>query len=229
MTLRFYSFSLATTANDLGLFFSSAKTKVMVFNISLQSQIFHLGKQPIETIKHYKYLGVTIDARLSFTKYLADTKHKIYSRLNMIKIISTIKIGLNTKMLVTLYKALIQSIILYAASVLLLAAPSAIHNLEQAQRTCLLYVLGLPPGSSSALLHQESGILPLGQLVRMVTAKYIVRTASNPVPNITRIQTEIHKDPRVHQAISWSMKAAWPQKDIGIPQIQPPVSQESPP
>jgi len=95
----------------------------------------------------------------------------------------------------------------------------------------LTICIGSPPGSSSALLHQESGILPLGQLVRMVTAKYILRTASNPnpVPNITRVQTEIHKDPRVHQAISWSMKAVWLQKDIGIPQIQPPVSQESPP
>ena len=142
----------------------------------------------------------------------------------MIKIISNFKIGLNTKVLVTLYKALIQSILLYAVPVLLLAAPSAITNLEQAQRTCLGYVFGLPPGASSALLHQESGILPLGQLVRMATAKYILRTASNPnpVPNITRVQTEIHKDPRVHQAISWSMKAAWLQNNIGIPQIQPP-------
>ena len=193
----------------------------MVFNTSCQSEIFHLGKQPIETVKPYKYLGVAIDARLSFTKHLADTKHKIYSRLNMLNIISNFKIGLNTKMLVTLYKALIQSILLYAAPVLLLAAPSAITNLEQAQRTCLRYVLGVPTGSSSALLHQESGILPLGQLVRMVTPKYILRTASNPnrVPNITRVQTEIHKYPRVHQAISWSMKAAWLQKDMGIPQI----------
>ena len=120
---------MATTANDLGLFFSSVKTKV---NTSRKSDIFHLGKQPIETVKYYKYLGVTIDAHLSFTKHIADTKHKIYSRLNMIKIISDLKIGLNTKMLVTLYKALIQSIILYGAPVLLLAAPSATTNLEHA-------------------------------------------------------------------------------------------------
>jgi len=67
--------TLTTTVNDLELFFSSAKTKVMVFNTSLQSEIFHLGKQPIETVKYYKYLGLTIDTRLSFTKHLADTKH----------------------------------------------------------------------------------------------------------------------------------------------------------
>ena len=76
----------------------------------------------------------------------------------MIKIISNFKIGLNTKMLVTLYKALIQSIILYAVPVFLLAAPSEIKNLEQAQRTCLRYVLGLPqnPDQHSFIKNQVS-------------------------------------------------------------------------
>ena len=43
----------------------------------------------------------------------------------MIKPITNLKIGLNTKMLIILYKSLIQSVLLYAAPVLLLACNSA--------------------------------------------------------------------------------------------------------
>jgi len=63
----------------------------------------------------------------------------------------------------------------------------------------------------------------------MVTAKYIVRTATNPNPNIASVQTEIHKYIRVHQDVSWSMKTAWLQNNIRILPIQPPESQESHP
>jgi len=61
--------------------------------------------------------------------------------------------------------------------------------------------------------------------------QYIVRIATNPnlVSNISRVQTEIDKDPRVHRVVSWSTKSTRLQNDIGIPPIQPPESQESPP
>jgi len=36
-------------------------------------------------IKDYKYLGFTKDSRLSFIRYVVDTKHKVDSRFNMIK------------------------------------------------------------------------------------------------------------------------------------------------
>lgn len=222
----------ATTANALGLFFSPTKTKIMKFNAnSQQSNNFHLGQQRIESVKMYKYLGVVIDPRLSFIKHADEVKRKVYVRLNMIKIISNIKLGITTKMLINLYKALIQSVLLYAAPILLMASQTAMKSLEVAQRTTLRYILGLPSSASSTLVHQESGVPPLEQIVRRDTAKYILRTATktDPVLNITRVQTEIQKDPRVHKDISWSIRAARLQKSIGIPPIQPPESQEPPP
>ena len=53
-------------------------------------------------VKDYKYLGITIDRRLSFIRHVADTKRKVDSRLNMIKAITNLKIGVNTKVLITL-------------------------------------------------------------------------------------------------------------------------------
>ena len=88
----------------------------MAFNTnSKQYSTFHLGKQNIEIVSQYKYLGVIIDNRLNLTKQALQTKLKIYSRLNIIQIISNVKLGINTKNHISLNKALIQSIILYAA------------------------------------------------------------------------------------------------------------------
>ena len=51
-------------------------------------------------------------------------------------------------------------------------------------------------------------------------------SASKPI-QINIVQEEIQKkDPRVYNDASWSIKAAWPQKQIVIPPIMPPGSSE---
>ena len=77
-------------------------------------------------VKDYKYLGITIDRRLIFIRHVADTKRKLDFKFNMIKAITNLKIGVNTKMLITLYKSLVSYILPYAAPVLLLACTSAL-------------------------------------------------------------------------------------------------------
>ena len=217
-------------ANNLGLYFSPAKTKTMAFNTTRQPK-FILGLQHLEMVNDYRYLGVTIDRRLSFIQHVAVTKRKVNSRFNMIKAITNLKIGVNTKMLITLYKSLIQSVILYAAPVLLLACSTALQNLERTQRVPLRYILGLPNETNSIMLYRESGILPLRLLIKKETATYLLRTATKPFHTdmIQRVQEETQKDPRVFNDASWSIKAAWLQKEIGIPPVIPPTSKECAP
>jgi hypothetical protein len=202
----------------------------MAFNTNSHPK-FKLGLQHLETVKEYRYLGVTIDKRLSFIQHVAVTKRKISSRFNMIKAITNLKIGVNTTMLITLYKSLIQSVILYAAPVLLLASNTALTNLERIQRVPLRYILGLPNVASSTRIYKETGILPLRLLIKKDTATYLLRAATKPTQTdiIQRIQEELQKDPRVFKDASWSIKAAWLQKEIGIPLITPPNSNESAP
>ena len=102
-------------------------------------------------IKDFKYLGITIDRRLSFIRHVADTKRKVHSRLNMIKAITNLKIGVNTKMLITLYKSVIQSVLLYAVPVLLLACNTALETLERIQSPTTLHLAA----SQRYKLHHE--------------------------------------------------------------------------
>jgi len=186
-------------ANSLGLYFSPAKTKTKTFNTNRQPK-FKLGLQHLEMVNDYRYLGVTIDRRLSFIQHVADTKRKINYRFKMIKAITNLKIGVNTKMLITLYKHLIQSVILYAAPVLLLACNTALQNLERTQRVPLRYILGLPNETNCTMIYRESGSLPLQLLIKKETASYLLRAATKPIQTdiIQHIQEETQKDPEHH-------------------------------
>ena len=72
-------------------------------------------------VNNYKYLGITIDRRLIFGRHVAKTKHKVDYIFYVIKAIAHLKIDVNTMMPITLYMSLIQSVVLYAAPVLLMA------------------------------------------------------------------------------------------------------------
>ena len=107
----------------------------------------------------------------------------------------------------------------------MIKAIKALHNLERTQRVPLRYILGLPNETNSTMIYRESGILPLRLLIKKETATYLLR-AAKPIQTdiIQRVQEETQKDPRVFNDTSWSIKAAWLQKEIGIPPIIPQCS-----
>jgi len=84
----------------------------------------------------------------------------------MIKTITNQKIGVNTKMLITLYNSLLQAVLLYAASALLLACNSGLQCLERTQTVPLCYILGLLNDTSAILVYIESGISPIRLLIK---------------------------------------------------------------
>ena len=149
----------------------------------------------------------------------------------MIKAIRNLKIGVNTKMLISLYKSLIQSVLPFAAPVLLLACNTALQNLERTQRVPLRYILGLLNETNSIMIYRESGILPHRLLIKKETATYLLRAPTKPIQTdtIQRIQEETQEDLRVFNDASWSIKAAWLQKEFGIPPVIPPMSNERAP
>ena len=73
---------------------------------------FKLGLQYLEMVNNYRYLGIAIDRRLIFTRHVTDTKRKVDSRFNMIKVITNLKIDFNTKMLITPYRSSIQYVLI---------------------------------------------------------------------------------------------------------------------
>ena len=101
---------------------------------------FKLGLQYLEMVSNYTFLGITLDRRHTFVRHVAETIRKVDSRFDMIKAITNQKIGVNTKMVITLFKSLIKSVSIYAAPVILLACDLALQSVERIQRIPLRYI-----------------------------------------------------------------------------------------
>ena len=160
-------------------------------------------------VTNYKYLSINIDSWLTLAHHITETKRKVDSRFNMVMAILNLNMGVNTRMLITLYNSLIQCIILYAAPNPLLACDSALQSLESIQRIPLHYILGLPSEASSILLYRELGIIHSHLLIKEETATHLLRTASKPIETEIVHKEETQEDPRVFSDASWSIKAAW--------------------
>jgi hypothetical protein len=74
------------------------------------------------------------------------------------------------------------------------------------------------------MIYRKSGILPIQLLIKKEAATYLLRAATKPIQTdiIHQIQEETQTNPRFFNDTSWSIKAAWLQKEIGIPQSAPP-------
>ena len=190
----------------------------MIFNTTRQRE-FKLSLQNLEMVNDYRYLGVTTDRRLSFIQHVADTKLQIqhdqghhqsedwpqhqdaYNPVYVLdKVSSTIRctrppFGLQ-------------------------------HSLTELRKntksTTSLHIRATQQNQST-MIYRKSGILPLRLLIKKEAATHLLRAATKPNQTdiIHRIHEETQTHPRVFNGASWSIKAAWIQKEIGIPSIRP--------
>ncbi|KAK2160349.1 hypothetical protein LSH36_135g00010 [Paralvinella palmiformis] len=139
--------------------------------------------------------------------------------------------GVSTAMLLTLYRALIKTVLTYSAPALLMASPSAITQLDIVQRTALRICLGLPRPTPIALVYAEADEPPIKTEIKRSTIKYIIRAATrpHPTPIIQVVQDSLQKDPRVFPPTTWALKAAVIQNDFEIPIIHPLLVHPKPP
>ena len=94
--------------------FSKARSNVNISDI----MNIKLYGQNIPSEKNPKFLGVLFDSKLNFEPHFKSIKKKVGDRLNLLKILSFDKTWrLNEKLLVTMFKSLILSVLDYASVV----------------------------------------------------------------------------------------------------------------
>ena len=216
----------------MGLFFSAAKTKAMVFERNQKKRdTLKSGEDPIEYTKEFTYLGIKLDSTLTFNKHAEHLKKKINTRLNMIKIISTTRQGVSTSTLIMIYKALVQPLLRFSAPAIIIASKPTKEKLEIAQRTALKIVLGLARNSHNTLTSAETGIPSVAALAEETTAKYLLRSAIQKRPTVTSsdVQNHLNRHPDLFKTKSWTSAAARIQATFEIPRLHPVQYQTIPP
>ncbi|KAJ2937984.1 hypothetical protein O0L34_g14267 [Tuta absoluta] len=99
--------------------FAPHKTKAMIITNKLKHDSPHLsmGGQDIEMSREIKILGLTIDDKLTFNAHAANVCRKALNFYKQIARAAKIQWGLSSEIIRTIYVAVVEPIIMYAASV----------------------------------------------------------------------------------------------------------------
>ncbi|XP_064482897.1 uncharacterized protein LOC135395734 [Ornithodoros turicata] len=114
----------------------------------------------IPHVKTHRFLGVTIDEKLSWSPQVVAIKSTIGAFQSVLKRLRGTDWGCSSKVLCTLHNSLVLSRILYALPYALPPATRLVQ-LEAAHRMGLRNALGLPQQSSSELVYGEAGSMPV--------------------------------------------------------------------
>lgn len=142
-------------------------------------------KQPTETNKikingieidettEVKYLGVTLDKRLTFRKHIRETRKKAAAARQLILPYINFHTPMPKKLKLQIYKTYVASILTYASPVWSSASTTNRRYLQVAETTCLRKIIGKTASEiTNQELYRETNIKPLPIVIKERTQKF---------------------------------------------------------
>jgi hypothetical protein len=112
----------------------------------------------IEWVDTARYLGVTLDRRLTWSKHIDQVKKKAAQRLGILGPLLNRRSNLSIRNGVLLYKQLIRPMMDYACPVWRSAARSHIKKLQVLQSKCLRIATNAPWYIGNKQIHDDLGV-----------------------------------------------------------------------
>lgn len=197
--------SLCHWLKEWGFQLNENKTKGMLFSLCQNKDTFiKINNSPIEFVMNYKYLGMTLDKpRLSWTGHIKVLTEKILKKVNIMKSISNQHWGADRKILLSVYKAIIRSVMDYGSIFYMSAPKKYLDKLTKIQNTCLRLALGARKTSPILSLEVESDIPPLHIHRDSQLIKFYFRLCELPdkVPVTKELLTD---NPENYYSRAWS-------------------------
>jgi len=138
--------------------------------------------EPIEWVDDTRYLGVTLDKRLTWSKHTAQVRKKAAQRLGTLGPLLNRR-SLSIRKGVVLYKQLIRPMMDYACPVWRFAARSRITKLQVLQFKCLRIATSAPWYVCSREIHDDLGVPYFSDHTRSLTERFDSKLADvgNPL------------------------------------------------
>ncbi|KAI5738982.1 hypothetical protein M8J77_013456 [Diaphorina citri] len=191
--------NLASFSESTGLFFSSEKTKAIMFSRKNKQNVnainLTMGEQRIEVVNSARFLGLIFDRKLTWAEHLKNLKKSCYNRTRILKTLSKKAWGSNRKMLISLYKTLIRSKLDYGSIVYNSATSKTLQMLDPVQNQCLRLATGAFRSSPTASLEAETSEPNLKIRRSILTCNYIAKVMhhNSTNPNFKRINNPPYK------------------------------------
>uniref|UniRef100_A0A1Y1M4T0 Reverse transcriptase zinc-binding domain-containing protein n=1 Tax=Photinus pyralis TaxID=7054 RepID=A0A1Y1M4T0_PHOPY len=126
-----------------------------------------------------KFLGLTFDRELRWTKHLENLLTASRKSLNVLRVLPHLKWGAHPKSLLAIYKALILSRIDYGCYSYSTGSFTLLSKLDKIQNLAIRYSLGTFPTSPISALNVEANILPLALRRKQLIINYYRKVCLN--------------------------------------------------
>ena len=197
------------------------KTKGMVISSSTSDTSWDpqltAGEQQVEFTQDYKFLGVTIDNSLRFSKHVSNITTKCRKRVNIIKCLSSKDWGSSLETQRALYLTYIRLVLEYSSpGWTSWISETHLTTLQRIQNSALRSVANLYQSCPEDFLHLETGVPPLRDRYQQNDDITWDRYARLPESDQRR-QLQLYEGPtRLKTRIGWRKKAGDRMKDLNI-------------
>ena len=168
-----------TTEN--GFTISSNKTVAMHFTNRRKTYDpeLKLGSEPIQFVKEHKFLGIIWDPKLKFKAHIDYLRKRCFKALNIIKVVSHLEWGADTRTLLNLYQSLVRSKVDYGSIVYRTADKKVLKSLEVVHNQGLRLCLGAFKSSPIESLNVEANFYPLEFRRKRLSLQYGIKIRAN--------------------------------------------------
>ena len=125
-----------------------------------------------------KYLGVVLDARLTWTLHIKYIAGKAMRAIGVLKALSRVSWSVSPSLLLTVYRGLVRAYLEWGSPLFAGASGTALRILDRAQYEALRVALGCMRSTPIAVLLSEASEPPLGLRRSLLGGRFILRNAS---------------------------------------------------
>jgi len=183
--------TIEAKSKELGLKVNPDKSKALQVNRIVAYHQLYIGNIPLEWVPSYKCLGIFFNSELSATTHLRFLLRSTQSRLNVLRRLTSSKLGAGFKVLRLFYTHAIRSLVDYSAPALLTLKPDQLASLETIQNRAMRTILAAPTWTRLANLRVETYLTSLHnrtqQLSVSLCSKIITSTRPSPLKSINHL------------------------------------------
>src|SRR5206468_1916036 len=171
---------ISNWCDDWGLQISLKKSSVVIFTHRVKynvTPIVYKGN-PLKVEDKIKFLGMIFDKRLSWQSHVQYIVGRCAARLNLMRSLTGTRWGASKTALLTVYRALIRSLLDYGAEALASASQGVMAKFDSVQYRALKISCGAMAGTALEALQSECGELPLALRRLRQQLRYSVKIQS---------------------------------------------------
>jgi hypothetical protein len=143
-----------------------------------------------------KYLGVTLDSKLTYKSHISCILRKANYRLRQLFPILNKSSTIDINLALVIYKSLLRSILTYASPVWGYAADTHINKLQTFQNKVLRTITKLPRVTPIVTLHEQTGMSLIRNHIKSLAREMYQKSATS---ENSQIQELGHYDPIGHK------------------------------